>query len=168
MQLSSFDRRLALLLGTCAFMVACGGSASNSPAPAPPTSSPSSPPTGAPTATPSSAPTSTPTPTSTPSAAPTATASPAPLTVAPSVLAFDATGSANAQSFTAAEKNYTGTYAESDTCANVASVVPSSSGGPTFTVTPLGAGSCAITIRDSRNNTAVEPVGVTLTTGGIN
>jgi hypothetical protein len=146
----------ALVLAASTFVAGCGGGSSSNLSGAIPTARP--------TASPTATPTASPTPTAT------ATATPAALTVAPTALAFDATGSANAQTFVATDANDNGPLTETDTCANVATVTPTTATGPgaTFTVLPVGAGSCAITITDNRNDSAIESIGVTLTTGGLN
>ena len=115
-------------------------------------------------------------PVTTPTVAPTATPTPTPL----GALVFDGangaplagltlagTGTANAQTFVAARSGDTGTFRESDDCAkaNVAGVVPASAAGPqaTFTVTPLGAGKCTVTITAADGASVALPVGVTTT-----
>jgi hypothetical protein len=161
---ASYLRYAALALAASTFVAGCGGGSSSNLSGAIPTARPTASPTPGPTLAPTATPTASPTPTAT------ASATPAALTVAPTALAFDATGSANAQTFVATDANYSGPLTETDTCANVATVTPTTATGPgaTFTVSPVGAGSCAITITDNRNYSAVESIGVTLTTGGFN
>jgi len=73
-------------------------------------------------------------------------------------LTFVAAGAAHAQTFDATETGYAGAFVESDTCAGLATVTPSSASGPsaTFAVTPSANGSCTVTIHDANaQSTAV-------------
>jgi len=126
-------------------LAACGGGAS------------SSLPGSASTATPSVAPTASATPTAAPA-----------LSAAPPSLAIS---SAAAQDVTITETGYSGTFAESDTCnpfsgvvASV-SVASSSAGKATYAVTPLGAGTCAVTATDTAGRAT--SVNVTVSTAAI-
>lgn len=123
------------------------------------------------TATPSPAPTASPVPTAgataTPSPAPTATPVPgATIQTVPGSFAFTSTGAGAALPLAPSEAGYNGAFGESDTCAAIASVSPASvpSGTP-FTVTPLAAGACTITVHDASAVTAA--VSVTVTTSGL-
>lgn len=89
------------------------------------------------------------------------------IVLTPSSLSFTAAGSAYAQKITASEPNYSGAFTQVNTCAKKATLTPSSGKGPklAFTVTPVAAGSCTLTIKDAGKNAASAPVGVT--TSGV-
>jgi hypothetical protein len=89
------------------------------------------------------------------------------LTVTPSSVNILGTGSSYAVSLQVQESGYGGTFAESDTCAQIATVSPTSGSGPsaTFTVTGVQAGTCTITIADQNNQKQSVPV--TVTTNGF-
>jgi hypothetical protein len=120
-------------------------------------------PTPTPTATPVGA-TPTPTPTPTPTATPSPTPTPVPATIvpAPASLAFTGLGAPNAQSFSVTESGYAGTFSEGDSCTGIATIVTAS---PTFTVTPVAVGTCAITVLDIQQHHVA--VAVTVTTSGL-
>ena len=103
------------------------------------------------------------------SSTPSATATPPPpLAVSTQALSFS---SGTAQNLTVTESGYSGAFTESDTCnpysGEVASVVASTSsaGSATYAVTPMGAGTCAITFTDASARTAT--VDVTVSTAAI-
>jgi hypothetical protein len=126
-------------------------------------------PTPTPTATPIGA-TPTPTPTATPIGAtptPTPTATPAAVVPNPSALTFSATGATSAQQLTVAQTGFVGTFAQTNTCAAVASVSPAGAPAatPVFTVTPNAAGTCSITITGGSGQTVI--VSVAVTTSGL-
>jgi len=109
-------------------------------------------------------------PTPAPVPSPVSSTSPAPvgtLTVTPSSVNILGTGSSYAVSLQVQESGYGGTFAESDTCAQIATVSPTSGSGPsaTFTVTGVQAGTCTITIADQNNQKQSVPV--TVTTNGF-
>jgi hypothetical protein len=94
-----------------------------------------------------------------------------PVVLSVTSLAFTAPGSANAQSFSASQSNYSGNFTastpaagSSNSCSSVATITPSS--GTSFSVTPLAAGQCAFTISGYGNQTATLTVGVTTATVG--
>jgi hypothetical protein len=123
-------------------------------------------PTPTPTATPVGA-TPTPTPTATPVGAtptptPTATPAPAPVVPNPTSLALTGLGASFAGSVSVTESGYGGAFSENDSCAGIATVATAS---PTFTVTPVAAGNCSITILDSVQHSVAVPV--TVTTSGL-
>jgi len=138
-------------LAIVGFGAACGGGGGSTSA-SPPVAS----------ATPTPAPT--PTPTSTPTPTPTATPIPSVVVTSPTVLAFEAI-SATA-TVTVSEPLYSGTFAESDTCApngvSIVTVTPSTPSNQ-FSVTADAAGICTLTFADAHGNTAHVPVSVTLT-----
>jgi hypothetical protein len=78
-------------------------------------------------------------------------APPGDLTVSPSSLSFDATGSSNAKTFNASESNYSGPITAVSNNTSIATVSPASGSGPSqdFTVTPRAAGTTTITVRDN-------------------
>ncbi len=146
-----------------------------------PTATPMPTPTPSPTVAPTPTPTPTPTPIPTASASPVPTATPIPtatpnsaIVISPYSLNFFNTGAAYAQTFTVGENGFSGTYTETDTChpssGTIATLSPTSAGGPNaiFTVTPVNAGTCTITITDGIGNTAAVSIGVTLSQGVIN
>jgi hypothetical protein len=165
------NRRATAALVLTIVASGCGSSPAVPFVGAPPTSNPSPTPTATPvgaTPTPTATPvgaTPTPTPTATPVAAtptPTPTPTPGPVVPAPTSLAFTGLGAPNAQSVSVTESGYSGTFSEVDTCANIATIATAS---PTFTVTPVAIGTCAITILDiSQRHVAVA---VTVTTSGL-
>lgn len=138
---------LALMLGGCAGglnILAPGTSA-------PPTSTPGS--------TPTPGPTSTPTPTPTPALG---------LVIStPTSFNFVAVGTGYAQDLDITQSNFSGTYAEADTCTGIVTVSPTSNtgGAAVYHVTPVAAGTCQITITGGGSMQAV--VGVTVTTNRV-
>ena len=101
----------------------------------------------------------------TPTPTPTPTPSPAALVLTPNALTFTATGSAAAQTSTATEAGYGGTFSASTAnCAGIASISPAS--GSTFTVTPVAAGTCTFSIKDSILQAATLTITVTTTQVG--
>lgn len=95
------------------------------------------------------------------------------IVLSPTVLNFVAAGSAYAQTFSASETNYSGTFTQSNTCnpnsGTIATISPASGTAPvTFTVTPQSAGSCTVTIGDSSGQSTSLTIGVTTSTGVIN
>jgi uncharacterized protein YjdB len=85
--------------------------------------------------------------------------------VTPSSLSFNATGSANAQSFTVSEANYSGAFTATIDNANVASVTQQDA--TTFVVTPLAAGTATITVTGATGQQQTVSVTVTPLTGQI-
>jgi hypothetical protein len=140
----------------------CGSGQNGTPFVAPPTVGPS------PTATPAGAtptPTATPvgaTPKPTPTPTPTTTPAPAPVVPNPTSLALAGIGAPSAGSVSVTEAGYAGTFSEMDSCAGIATVATAS---PTFTVTPVAAGTCSITISDTAQHSLAVPV--TVTTSGL-
>jgi hypothetical protein len=65
------------------------------------------------------------------------------------------------------ETGYTGSFGETNTCSNIATVSPSVAQGPTapFTVTGVAAGSCQATFADASSQQAI--VNITVTTNGF-
>ena len=119
------------------------------------------------------APTASPTPVVTASPTPVVTASPGPGTIslAPNPLNFATTGAAAAQTFTASETGFSGTYSATTaaagtagSCSGIATISPTSGSG-TFTVTPVAAGGCVFTVSDG-THTAPETINITTTTVG--
>jgi hypothetical protein len=132
------------------------------PAPTPtPTASPSPTPSPSPTASPTSSPTASPTPSPTPT--------PGPLTASPSSLSFDGTGSDLTKTVNVSSTYFSGTFtasactgAQNTTVANVGPVDANGN----FTVTPVAAGACTITVSDSSNRQTT--VSVTVATSSLN
>jgi sugar lactone lactonase YvrE len=108
------------------------------------------------TVAPSSSPSPTPVPTSTPTAGA--------LSVNPTSIVFSLN---TTQTFTAQETGYTGPLTATSSNTGVATVGPASANGPstTFTVTPIGGGTCTIAVQDTQGNTA--DVSVTVNAGVI-
>jgi len=80
-------------------------------------------------------------------------------------LAFTAAGAANAQSVSATQANYTGTFtASTTTCGGIATISPAT--GTTFSVTPVAAGSCTFAIAGGGGQSMTLTIGVTTTTFG--
>jgi hypothetical protein len=87
------------------------------------------------------------------------------IALSPPSLAFTSTGSASAAQSTASEKNYSGSFqVTNSTCSGIATAAQS---GAVFTITPVGAGSCSMTIGDSLGNAATLAIGVTLSSIGV-
>lgn len=95
-------------------------------------------------------------------------ASPNPGNPGTSLIGMSLNAAGDQQSFLAAESQYTGTIKETDSCAGIATVNPTSAKGPAavFTVTAIAAGNCEATVLDSAKNSAAVMVQVT-TTGGV-
>jgi hypothetical protein len=100
-------------------------------------------------------------------ATPTPTPAPGVVVLTHATLGFTATGAAFAQTSTASQSNYSGTFtASTTTCAGIATI--SASSGTTFTVTPLAPGSCSFTIAGGNGQSTTLAVGVTTTSVGGN
>lgn len=96
-----------------------------------------------------------------------ATPAPETVTLAPSTLAFTATGSSNAQTVSASQTNYTGGFtAATTTCNGIATIASASA--TSFTVTPVAAGSCTFTITGGSGESGTLTIGVTTTSVGGN
>jgi hypothetical protein len=91
-------------------------------------------------------------------------AAPAPLNLDPQGLAFGGAGAGLAQTLAARQSGSAGPFAAADTCAGIATVA-AQPGGTNFAVTPVGAGTCSITITASAGVTATANVVVTITNG---
>jgi hypothetical protein len=89
------------------------------------------------------------------------------LQVSPPALTFTTVTSAT-QNVAVTESNYTGTFAETDTCASIATASTTAASGPqsSFAVVPVAGGSCEITFKDSGNKTVT--VSVIVTTSALN
>jgi hypothetical protein len=85
----------------------------------------------------------------------------------PTSLSINGTGASYAQNTYVQETGYTGAFTESDKCATIATVTPSSGTGPAamFTVTPSAAGTCAAKFADTNGNQV--SVAITVTTTGF-
>jgi len=121
-------------------------------------------PTPAPTLSPTPVPTLSPTPAPTLSPTPSPTPTPAPVGLSPASLSFTNLGAGNAQSVTAAQSGFTGTFTASGAnctqgSTTVATIASTSSNA--FSVTPTAAGSCSVTITGS-GASATLSVSVTL------
>lgn len=105
-----------------------------------------------------------PTPSPTPSATPTATPTPSELVATPTSLTFT---SPAAQTIGVQDSGYDGTLTATSSNTGIATVSPSSGNGPntTFTVTPVGGGTCTIAIQDGIGHTA--NVSVTVNSGVV-
>lgn len=112
-------------------------------------------------------------PTPSPSPSPTASPTPTPgaVVLAPNALAFTAVGASNAQSTTASESNYSGTFTaataaagQPNSCSGIATISPAS--GTTFSVTPVAAGHCTFTVSGGGTQSATLTIDVTTTTVG--
>lgn len=90
---------------------------------------------------------------------------PAPMQVSATTLGFSSASGNQTVNITKA--NYTGALTQTNTCMGVVSVSTNSSVGPavTMTVTPLAAGTCAITVQSGEGETAT--INVTVTTTSI-
>ncbi len=74
-------------------------------------------------------------------------------------------GGTNAQSVTASQMNYAGTFtASTTTCSGIATIA--STGGAAFSVTPVAAGTCSFTITGGNATAATLNVVVTTTSVG--
>jgi len=154
----------AIVIGAAAIFAGCDSGGSSSP----PFSSGNV--VATPTPTPGATNTPTPVPTNTPTASPTPSPVPAPIGGSAASLNFTVVG--NSQQFTVTENNYTGPLNAangSPSCAGIATFSPASGTGPsaTFTVTAVGAGTCAIVVTDNHGGSVGVNVTVTTTTGTI-
>jgi hypothetical protein len=80
----------------------------------------------------------------------------------PASVSFSATGSSDAKTVAVSQSGYDGAFRESDDCAKVAtlSVTADGRGEASYTVTPVGAGSCKATFAGGGDATAVLPISV--------
>lgn len=82
-------------------------------------------------------------------------------------MSFLGVGSSLAQTIVASEVNYSGAFsASSTTCTGIASIALQSGSTTTFSVTPVGAGTCSFSIADTMNQSKSFTVMVTTTTVG--
>ena len=96
-----------------------------------------------------------------------ATVAPGAVTLSTTSLTFTAAGATNAQIVVASESDYTGSFtASTTTCNGIATIA--ATGGSSFTVTPVAAGSCTFAIAGGGTSSATLSVGVTTTTVGGN
>jgi hypothetical protein len=114
---------------------------------------------GGSSATPAATPVTAPSPSTAPSGAPTTALQPS-----ASAIAFTAN---TAMPLTVTETGYTGVFHESDTCAPLSGAIASvttmanpPAGSASYSVAPLAAGTCQITLRDDGANSVVVPVTV--------
>lgn len=119
-----------------------------------------------------STPAPSPSPTTAPTTAPTSspTTAPASIVLTPSTLSFTTTGAAANQTFNASETGYAGAFTVG-ACAGGSTPAATVVAGPNanqFTVTPVAAGTCTISVRDTNGQSATETVTVTTTTVGGN
>ena len=142
---------LCSALVCAAALAACGGGGSSTPS-----SSLVVPITPTPTPTASA--------TATPTATPTPTPTPAPVLASPASVAF---ASNAATTLSVSESGYTGTFHESDTCtpltgaiATVSAAASPPAGSATYSVAPVGPGTCQITVADGTGRTITVPVTV--------
>lgn len=111
-----------------------------------------------------------PAPTPTPTPAPTATPARGPVAVSPGSLTFANTGNncgptgttPCAQTFSASETGYAGTFTASSGNTSVATVI-AGPGANVFTVTPVGAGNTTVTVTDATMQNATVMITVTTT-----
>lgn len=101
---------------------------------------------------------------STPTPAPTATPQHA-LQLSKNTLTFTSNAP---QTIVANDTLYTGTFSANG-CANIVTVTPANASGPqaTLTVTPVGAGTCTLTVAESNGMNATISITATLTQGTI-
>jgi hypothetical protein len=87
---------------------------------------------------------------------------------APNGLTFTAVGAANVQSLTASETGFSGTFTITG-CGSptIVTVFPGSGAGPSFAtaVTPVGGGTCSLSITDGIGGTVAVPITVTTAVG---
>ena len=110
--------------------------------------------------------TATPTPAASASPTPSGAPSPGTLSASPSPLNLTAVG--QTLTFAALDPNFSGTFAQTNTCAGVATVAPASavgSGSVTFSVTSLAAGTCDVTV--TANGQSYDEQIVVTTTSGV-
>jgi large repetitive protein len=89
-----------------------------------------------------------------------------PITFSPASLAFTAVGATKDKPVVVTETGYTGKFTITSTCTKIATFTPASASGPkaTIKVTPTGAGSCDLSVKDTKAHAATLPVKVTLPT----
>ena len=96
--------------------------------------------------------------------------SPGTMVITPSALTVD---SMTPVTFSVHDASYSGSFSEADQasapCANIAKVVATQPAAPTatFTVTPVNAGQCGITVWESNGSTATLSIVVTITNGTL-
>ncbi|HTJ26721.1 MAG TPA: hypothetical protein VMA36_11230 [Candidatus Limnocylindria bacterium] len=86
----------------------------------------------------------------------------APITTSASALTFSTLGASGAQTFTASEVGYTGTFSATSANPAVATVAPGTAAN-SFVVTPIAGGTTTVTLTDTNAQTAT--VSVSVTTG---
>jgi hypothetical protein len=87
---------------------------------------------------------------------------PGAVVLSPASLAFTAAGAASAQSVSATQASYGGSFtASTTTCSGIATISPAS--GSAFTVTPVAAGACTFIISGGGSQSTSLAVGVTTT-----
>jgi hypothetical protein len=93
---------------------------------------------------------------------------PGTIAIAPESLHFTQAGSENAQTVTVSQTDYDGSFGESDSCADIATIVATTNAGgsATYRVEPEGAGSCAATFAGGGSQTERLPISVVIS-GGV-
>jgi hypothetical protein len=174
MRISPRNALGAIVIAAAAIFAGCDSGGSSSPpfssGTGVPTPTPVPGATNTPTPVPTNTPTPTPPPTSTPTPSPTPSPAPAPIGGSAAQLNFTVVG--NSQQFTVTENGYAGPLTASNgtpSCAGIATFSPAAGTGPsaTFTVTAVGAGTCAIVVTDNHGGSVGVNVTVTTTTGSI-
>jgi hypothetical protein len=132
--------------------------ATATPSPVPTATPPGATPTPDPTATPTATPVATATPTPTPTPTPAAAVVPNPAAVA-----LTGIGPSYTLGVNVTQAGYAGSFSQTNTCAGVATVAPAVTqpASPTFSLTPLATGTCALTVTGGSNQSVVVPVTVT-------
>jgi len=82
------------------------------------------------------------------------------ITLSPSKLTIYGSGKSSATSVVVSEASYRKAFAETNTCANVATITPASGKGPRFTfqISGIKTGTCSITFTDTKHHKASLPV----------
>ena len=92
-----------------------------------------------------------------------------PVTAAPTAVNLNGTGTANQGTTTISQTGFTGSFTESDTCANIATVTPTSGASPlNVTVVGTNAGTCSATFTASAGQSVYVPITVTVTNYNVN
>ena len=81
----------------------------------------------------------------------------------PNAMSFDSVGTATAQSVVVTEAGYTGPLTPVGTCAGIVSIAPTTAWGPSaqFTVSPIAAGNCKLTVSGGAQANASIAISVT-------
>jgi hypothetical protein len=107
-----------------------------------------------------------PSPSSSPSPSGSPTATLGSVILSTSAMSFLGTGSANNQSFSVTQTNYSGTFTVTNGSPSCSGIATASGTSPSFTVTPVAVGHCVLTVTGGNSQTASLTIDVSSTTFG--